>query len=52
MGFGAAIKPNREEGALYVANPGNIRNEDLEMIKVWKCPECGHTEYIEEDHAR
>jgi hypothetical protein len=46
MTIGKAIKPNGEEGAIYVAPPANINNDTLELIEVWKCPKCGHSEYI------
>ena len=48
MGIGQAIKPNHEEDAIYIAPPGYINNDNLELIDVWKCPNCGHSDYIEE----
>ena len=47
MVIGDAIKPNGEEGHLYIAPLGYINNDNLEIIKVWKCPACGHSDYIE-----
>ena len=49
MELGKAIKPNIEEGALYVAPPGNITDETLEVIDVWKCPNCGHSEFLDNE---
>lgn len=48
MIFGRAIKPNIEEGARYIAPPGAINNDTLEIIEVYKCPKCGHSEFIED----
>lgn len=47
MVIGDAIKPRGMEGALSIAPLGYINHEDLEIIKVWKCPKCGHSDYIE-----
>lgn len=47
MDIGLAIDPREEENALYIANPGNINSEDLEITEVWKCPKCGHSEKME-----
>ena len=47
MVIGDAIKPRGMEGALSIAPLGYINHKDLEIIKVWKCPKCGHSDYIE-----
>jgi rubrerythrin len=47
MIIGEAINPREREGALYVVPPGNITNDTLEIIEVWKCPKCGHSEFID-----
>lgn len=43
---GIAIDPKREERALYIASPPNLNKDTLELIEVFKCPKCGHSEYI------
>jgi hypothetical protein len=48
MVIGQAINPGYDENALYIAPVGNITNDTLELIDVWKCPKCGHQEYIED----
>jgi hypothetical protein len=47
MVIGDAINPRYDENALYIAPQGTINNDNLEIIKVWKCPKCGHSDYIE-----
>ncbi len=49
MVIGEAIKPNHESNALYIMPQGYINNDNLEIIEVWKCPACGHSESIEEE---
>ena len=49
MMVGNAIDPLREEHALYIAPGTQITNETLKLIKVWKCPKCGHSEKMEGD---
>jgi RNase P subunit RPR2 len=48
MVIGQAIKPRGDENAIPIVPWGNITNETLEIINVWKCPNCGHSEFIEE----
>ncbi len=47
MVVGEAINPGYDESALYIMPVANITYKDLEIILVWKCPECGHSEFIE-----
>ena len=47
MIIGKAIKTNTVEGALYVAGQPKLNAETLELIEVYKCPQCGHSSEIE-----
>lgn len=46
MTIGIAIDPLRDERALYVAGPPRINKDTLELIEVYKCPKCGHSDYL------
>ena len=48
MVIGQAIKPTTVEDVLYVMPEPYIDNDNLEIIDVWKCPTCGHSEFIEQ----
>lgn len=41
---GTAIKPNIESDSLAVMSATPITAETIELINVWKCPTCGHSE--------
>lgn len=47
MKIGKAIKPNRDENVIYIVDSGLIKNAHEHMIDVWKCPNCGYTEYLD-----
>ena len=47
MMVGEAIKPAIECDALTIMPVAPIKFEELEVIPVYKCPKCGHSEYIE-----
>lgn len=48
MVVGQAIKPAVEDfGVRIVAINHTIKPEELTIIDCWKCPNCGHSEYLE-----
>ena len=54
MVIGQAIKPAIEDFSFrIIAFDRKIKPEDLTLIDCWKCPNCGHSEYLEgEDPPR
>ena len=46
MTIGFAIKPAIEENALTIMPVAPITAQELQFITVYKCPNCGHSEYI------
>ena len=47
MVIGEVIDPHYDENSFYIAPVGSVTNDTLELIKCWKCPDCGHSDYIE-----
>ena len=47
MILGVAINPHEDVNARYIIQPTSIKRDTLEIISVWKCPNCGHSEYFE-----
>jgi len=43
---GSAIDPKYEEGERLRWDPPTLNAESTEMIEVWKCPTCGHSEQL------
>lgn len=44
---GKAIDPKYDEHARYIVGTHPLKHKEVELIDVWKCPACGHTEYID-----
>lgn len=49
MVIGQAIDPGYEDGCRRMVGHIDltITDDTLELIDVWKCPNCGHSEIIE-----
>jgi rubredoxin len=48
MEFGKAIDPLGRSNFGVVSWP-LITHNKLKIIDVWKCPKCGHSEFLEDD---
>ena len=46
MIIGKVIDPGYMENALYIAPLPPITEKTLRMIDCYKCPKCGHSDYI------
>ena len=46
MRIGKVIDPGYLENALYIAPVAPLTEKTLEIIDCYKCPKCGHSEYI------
>ena len=44
---GTAIKPAIEYGARSIVPVAPLKAHEVQLIKVMKCPSCGHSEEIE-----
>lgn len=44
MAHGVAIDPKRVDNALYIMPPAPLSWPDVDIIPVWKCPACGHSD--------
>ena len=48
MDFGKAIDPKRSDIAMYDPGPPpDLTWDRVDIIDVWKCLKCGHSDYIE-----
>lgn len=47
MKMGIAIDPKYDQNARYIMPVGNLNSDTLELIDVWKCPKCGHSEKVD-----
>jgi len=47
MHIGQVIDPFRPENAFVDPAPAPINNDTLVMKDCWKCPTCGHSEWLE-----
>jgi hypothetical protein len=52
MVLGQVIKPAEEDGCIYLLPVDPINARTLEIITCWKCPECGHSDYINSNVER
>lgn len=44
MGPGFAIDPKMQGGCLVGYGPSLQKVDDIELIHVYKCPQCGHSD--------
>lgn len=47
MAPGIAIKPAMSLDEISIMPVGPINAQDLRIIRVMKCPDCGHSDYID-----
>ena len=43
IGLGIAIRPEMEYGSRYLIPVPPLKNEDIEIISVYKCKSCGYS---------
>jgi hypothetical protein len=53
MEMGTAIRSNADRmamlGIAYGGDPDPYKWDTLDVVKCWKCPKCGHSEYLDND---
>ena len=48
MKIGQGIYTESSDNVLHCVSPGCITYDQLKLVDVWKCPECGHSEDIKD----
>jgi len=43
IGLGIAIRPEMDYGARYIIPVPPLKNDDIEIISVYKCMNCGYS---------
>ena len=49
MEFGTAIRGNFEMQCFGYINKPAYTWDTLDVVRCWKCPKCGHSEYLDND---
>ena len=49
MTIGLVIDPRYEENGLPVTGRLPITAENMDIVNCWKCPRCGHSEFLSQD---